>query len=167
MLRDKTKAFLVLGSNVGDRNANLDAAESAVASAGGIYLDRASPTYESPPEGPADQGDFLNRVLAIETWLGPRELLRACQDIEKTLGRMDKGSNGPRVIDVDILLYDELIVDEADLKIPHARLKRRPFFLQPLADVAGDILIPGEGVRVSRLLADLAPYELQLYREKY
>lgn len=167
MLRDKTTAFLALGSNVGDRKANLDAAESAVASARGIYLDRASPTYESPPEGPADQPRFLNRVLAIDTWLGPRELLRACQDIEKALGPKKKGSQGPRAIDVDILLYGELVLDEPNLKIPHEDLKRRPFFLKPLADVAGDIVIPGEGVPVSRLLADLAPYELDVYREKY
>jgi 2-amino-4-hydroxy-6-hydroxymethyldihydropteridine diphosphokinase len=167
MLREKITAFIALGSNVGDRKANLDAAESAIASAGGIYLDQASETYESPPEGPADQPHFLNRVLAIDTWLGPRELLRTCQDIEAALGPKTKGSQGPRVIDVDVLLYGDLVVDEPDLKIPHEDLKRRPFFLKPLADVAGDILIPGEGVRVSSLLADLAPYELNVYRDKY
>lgn len=167
MLRDKITAFIALGSNVGDRNANLDAAESAVASAGGIYLDRASPTYESPPDGPTDQPHFLNRVLAIDTWLGPRELLRACEEVEKALGPKEKGSQGPRVIDVDVLLYGDLVVDEPDLKIPHEDLKSRAFFLKPLADVAGDIVIPGEGTPVSRLLADLAPYELDVYREKY
>jgi len=165
MMRDKTTAFIALGSNVGDRVANLDAAESAVASAAGIYLDQASPTYESPPDGPTDQPHFLNRVLAIDTWLGPRELLRACEGVEKALGPKEKGSQGPRVIDVDVLLYGDLVVDEPDLKIPHEDLKRRPFFLKPLADVAGDIVIPGEGVPVSRLLADLAPYELDVYRE--
>ena len=167
MLRDKITAYLALGSNVGDRNANLDAAESALASAAGIYLDRVSPTYESPPDGPADQPHFLNRVLAIETWLGPRELLRACEEVEKALGPKEKGSQGPRTIDVDILLYDEAVIDEPNLKIPHEDLTRRPFFLQPLADVAGDVVIPGEGVPLSRLLADLAPYELSVYREKY
>jgi 2-amino-4-hydroxy-6-hydroxymethyldihydropteridine diphosphokinase len=167
MTRDKTTAFLALGSNAGDRGANLDAAESAVASARGIYLDRASPTYESPPEGGADQPPFLNRVLAIDTWLGPRELLRTCEEIEKALGRTGKRSGGPRTVDVDILLYGELVVDEPDLKIPHARLKTRPFFLKPLADVAGDVALPGEGVRLSRLLADLAPYDLTVYEEKY
>jgi 2-amino-4-hydroxy-6-hydroxymethyldihydropteridine diphosphokinase len=167
MLRDKTTAYIALGSNVGDRKANLDAAESAVASAGGIYLDHASPTYESPPEGPTDQPHFLNRVLAIDTWLGPHELLKACEEVEKALGPKKKGSQGPRVIDVDVLLYGDLVVDEPDLKIPHEDLKSRPFFLKPLADVAGDIVIPGEGVPVSRLLADLAPYELNVYHEKY
>jgi 2-amino-4-hydroxy-6-hydroxymethyldihydropteridine diphosphokinase len=153
MLRDKTTAYIALGSNVGDRKANLDAAESAVASAGGIYLDHASPTYESPPEGPTDQPHF--------------ELLKACEEVEKALGPKKKGSQGPRVIDVDVLLYGDLVVDEPDLKIPHEDLKSRPFFLKPLADVAGDIVIPGEGVPVSRLLADLAPYELNVYHEKY
>jgi 2-amino-4-hydroxy-6-hydroxymethyldihydropteridine diphosphokinase len=167
MMRDKTTAFLALGSNVGDRKANLDAAESAVASARGIYLDRASPTYESPPEGGADQPPFLNRVLAIDTWLGPRELLRTCEEIERALGRKEKGSGGPRTADVDILLYGDAVIDEPELKVPHARLKTRPFFLQPLADVAGDVVLPGEGLPLSRLLADLAPYELTLYKEKY
>jgi len=167
MLRDKIRAYVALGSNVGDRFANLDAAEAAVASAQGIYLDRSSPTYESPPAGPVDQPDFLNRVLAVDTWLRPRELLEACAKIEKDLGRARKKAKGPRVIDVDILLYGDLVVDEADLKIPHEALTQRPFFLKPLMDVAGDILIPGEGVPASRLLAKLAPYELTLYELSY
>ncbi len=167
MLRDKIGSFLALGSNVGDRFVNLDAGEAAVASARGIYLDRASPTYESPAAGSGKQPDFLNRVLGVETWLNPRELLETCMEIEGDLGRNRRGRKGPRVIDVDILLYDDLMVDEADLKIPHEALKNRPFFLQPLMDVAGDIMIPGEGIFISDLLAALAPYELELYEKKY
>ena len=167
MLRDKNRAYLALGSNVGDRYANLDAGEAAVASARGMYLDRASPTYESPAAGPKDQPDFLNRVLVVETWLAPRELLETCLKVESDLGRERKGPKGPRVIDVDILLYGDLVLGEADLKIPHEALTSRPFFLKPLMDVAGDIMIPGEGVFVSRLLAALAPYELTLYEKKY
>jgi 2-amino-4-hydroxy-6-hydroxymethyldihydropteridine diphosphokinase len=166
-LRDKIRAYLALGSNVGDRFGNLDAGEAAVASAKGIYLDRASPTYESPAAGPKDQPDFLNRVLAVETWLGPRELLETCLKIESDLGRERNGRKGPRVIDVDILLYGDLVLDEPDLKIPHGALKSRPFFLKPLMDVAGDFIIPGEGAFVSRLLSALAPYELALYEKKY
>lgn len=167
MLRDKIRAFLALGSNVGDRFANLDAGEAAVASARGIYLDRASPTYESPAAGPEKQPDFLNRVLDIEIWLNPRELLETCMQIESDLGRTRRGRKGPRVIDLDILLYDDSIIDEPDLKIPHEALKNRPFFLKPLMDVAGDVMIPGEGVFISDMLAALAPYELEPYRKKY
>jgi 2-amino-4-hydroxy-6-hydroxymethyldihydropteridine diphosphokinase len=167
MLRDKIRAFLALGSNVGDRFANLDAGEAAVASARGIYLDRASPTYESPAAGSKDQPDFLNRVLVVETWLNPRELLETCMQIERDLGRKRRDRKGPRVIDADILLYDASIIDEADLKIPHQALNNRPFFLKPLMDVAGDVMIPGEGVFTSDLLAALAPYELTSYDKKY
>lgn len=167
MMRDKIKAYLALGSNVGDRFANLDAGESAVASARGMYLDRASPTYESPAAGPGKQPDFLNRVLDVEIWLSPRELLEMCLQIERDLGRKGTDRSGPRVIDIDILLFDDLIVDEPDLKIPHEALKDRPFFLKPLMDVANDVMIPGEGVFTSSLLAALAPYELALYEKKY
>jgi 2-amino-4-hydroxy-6-hydroxymethyldihydropteridine diphosphokinase len=167
MLRDKITAYLALGSNVGDRFANLDAGEAAVASANGVYLDRASPTYESPPAEGGNHPDFLNRVLVVDTWLNPRELLETCQKIEIDLGRKKKGRNEPRIIDVDILLYGDLTIDEEDLKIPHEALKKRPFFLKPLMDVAGDIMIPGEGVFVSNLLAALAPFELDAYRKKY
>lgn len=166
-MRDKIRAYLALGSNVGDRYANLDAGEAEVASAAGIYLDRASPTYESPAAGPAEQPDFLNRVLNVEIWLGPRELLATCLEIERSMGRGGKDREGPRVIDVDILLYGDLVIDEPDLKIPHAALKDRPFFLQPLMDLAGDVIIPGEGVFASQLLAALAPYELKLFEKKY
>jgi 2-amino-4-hydroxy-6-hydroxymethyldihydropteridine diphosphokinase len=167
MLRDKITAYVALGSNVGDRFANLGAAEAAVASAQGVYLGHASPTYESPPAEGGNQPDFLNRVLVIDTWLNPRELLETCQKIEAALGRKQKGSKGPRVIDVDILLYGDLILDEEDLKIPHEALKKRPFFLKPLMDVAGDVMIPGEGTFLSTFLAALAPYELALYEKKY
>lgn len=167
MLRDKTRAYLALGSNVGDRYANLDAGESAVASARGIYLDRASPTYESPAAGPGKQPDFLNRVLDVEIWLNPRELLETCLQIERDMGRKGTDRSGPRVIDVDILLYGDMIVDERDLRIPHEALKNRPFFLKPLMNVADDVIIPGEGVYTSSLLAALAPYELALYEGEY
>ena len=166
-MRDKIRAYLALGSNVGDRYANLDAGEVEVASAAGVYLDRASPTYESPAAGPGDQPDFLNRVLNVEIWLGPRELLATCLEIERGMGRNAKGRDGPRVIDVDILLYGDLVIDEPDLKIPHAALKERPFFLQPLMDIAGDVIIPGEGTYASQMLAALAPYELKLFVKKY
>jgi len=167
MMRDKTYAYLGLGSNVGDREAHLNAAESALAAAKGMYLDRTSPTYESPPDGPGDQPDFLNRVLGIETWLGPRELLQTCLAVENQLGRKRDVPQGPRTVDVDILLYGEVVLDDPELQIPHPALRRRPFFLQPLWDLAGDISLPGSGLRLSQLLAELAPYELRLYEREF
>jgi 2-amino-4-hydroxy-6-hydroxymethyldihydropteridine diphosphokinase len=167
MLKDKINAYLALGSNVGDRMANLDAGESEVASATGVYLDRASPTYESPAAENPDQPPFYNRVVALEIWLSPRELLELCLAIENKMGRLRREDKGPRVIDVDILLFGDAVIDEADLKIPHAALPRRPFFLQPLKDLVGDVVIPGQTARLSQMLAALAPYELTEVRLRY
>jgi 2-amino-4-hydroxy-6-hydroxymethyldihydropteridine diphosphokinase len=163
MFKDKITAYVALGSNLGDRYAHLDAAQSAVARAQGVYLDQTSPTYESPAVELAAQPPFLNRVLALNVWFTPRELLAMCQDIERRLGREPTVPKGPRVIDVDILLFGAATVNEPDLVIPHAALARRPFFLQPLKDVAGDIIAPGFNLPLSRLLGALAPYELTLY----
>lgn len=159
---------MALGSNLGDRMKNLNDAESRVASAGGIYLDRASPTYESPPAENENQPKFLNRVLAIETWLTPRELLTTCKKIEAAMGRDPAApTKGPRVIDIDILLYGDLIINEPDLQIPHAALFRRPFFLKPLKDLTGDFVPPGHNRPLSSILADLAPYELVKVERSY
>ena len=167
MLREKIETYLALGSNLGDRLANLNAAQSAVASAKGFYLDRTSPTYESPAADLPDQPRFLNRVLDVQVWLTPRELLETCQGIEAKLGREVGIPKGPRVIDIDILIYGDAAVNETDLIIPHPALTRRAFFLQPLKDIAGDMVLPGAGVPLSRLLAALAPYELIPYKPTY
>lgn len=167
MLRDKVQTYLAVGSNLGDRAANLDAAQSALASAKGLYLDHASPTYESPAADRPDQPRFLNRVLDVHVWLSPRELLETCKGLETKLGREPGTPKGPRVIDIDILLYNDAAVNETDLIIPHPSLAQRPFFLQPLKDLAGDIILPGAGIPISRLLAALAPYELVPYKSAY
>jgi len=160
MLKDKTAVYLALGSNLGDRYANLERGEDILASAGGFYLDRSSPTYESPAADLPDQPKFLNRVLALDTWYEPREVLAACQRVEQAMGRERTTDKGPRIIDVDILLFGQAVVNEADLVIPHAALARRPFFLQPLLDLLGDMTPPGASQRLSQMLAALAPYEL-------
>jgi 2-amino-4-hydroxy-6-hydroxymethyldihydropteridine diphosphokinase len=164
MLREKIEVYLALGSNLGDRFANLDAAQSGIASAKGLYLDRSSPTYESPAADLPDQPRFLNRVLDVQVWLTPRELLETCQGLEVKLGRESGIPKGPRIIDIDILLYGYETVNEPDLVIPHPALARRAFFLQPLKDIVGDMILPGAGVPLSRLLAALAPYELVPYK---
>lgn len=167
MVTEKIRAYVALGSNLGDRMANLDQASSRLAAYGGIYLDRSSPTYASPPAEVPDQPPFFNRVLALEVWLPPRGLLAACRRVEDEMGRVREADKGPRVIDADILLFGEAVIREPELTIPHEALTRRAFFLQPLKDLMGDAVIPGTGSRISQLLAALAPYDLTEVKTGY
>ena len=125
------RAFLSLGSNLGDRVEMLGAARAALIASNDIRLAAFSPVVETDPVDVTDQPRFLNQVLAVDTRLAPRGLLEACLDVERGLGR-DRSAGprrGPRTIDVDILLYDGLSIDEPGLTIPHRRLATRPFFL--------------------------------------
>lgn len=125
------RAFLSLGSNVGDRVEMLGATRGALIACADIRLAAFSPVVETDPVDVADQPRFLNQVLAIDTRLAPRGLLDVCLDVERGLGR-DRSAGprrGPRTIDVDILLYDGLWIDEQGLNVPHPRLAARPFFL--------------------------------------
>jgi 2-amino-4-hydroxy-6-hydroxymethyldihydropteridine diphosphokinase len=145
--------YLGLGSNLGDRKAFLDSAISTLAPA--VRVSRLSPIYETIPWGYSDQDDFLNMVVEAETDLGPKQLLVLLKGIEVKLGRQPRFRNGPREIDIDILLYDDVILDEVGLRIPHPRLAERAFMLVPLADLAPDLEIPGVGKTVSELLKNL------------
>jgi 2-amino-4-hydroxy-6-hydroxymethyldihydropteridine diphosphokinase len=147
------RIYLGLGSNLGDRKSYLDAAISAMAPA--VRASQISPIYETDPWGYNDQDDFLNMVAEAETDLGPKQLLVRLKGIEVNLGRQPRFRNGPREIDIDILIYDELILDEAGLRIPHPRLPERAFMLVPLADLAPGLSIPGLDKTVAELLADL------------
>ena len=125
-------AYLGLGSNVGDRRANLIAAAEAVGPR------RMSSIYETAPQGEVlDQPDFLNAVVEIETELGPEELLTRCKEIESALGREMGGvRHGPRPIDIDILLLGDVEYDSERLHIPHRDLETRRFVLEPLKELA-------------------------------
>jgi 2-amino-4-hydroxy-6-hydroxymethyldihydropteridine diphosphokinase len=125
-------AYLGLGSNVGDRRANLIAAAEAVGAR------RMSSIYETAPQGEVlDQPDFLNAVVEIETELGPEELLTRCKEIESALGREMAGvRHGPRPIDIDILLLGDVEYDSERLHIPHRDLETRRFVLEPLKELA-------------------------------
>jgi 2-amino-4-hydroxy-6-hydroxymethyldihydropteridine diphosphokinase len=147
------KIFLGLGSNLGDRRDYLDAAISAMPPA--VNILRRSPIYETAPWGFTDQDNFLNMVVEAETELGPKQLLILLKGIEVKLGRQTRFQNGPREIDLDILLYDDLVFDDSGLRIPHPRLHERAFILAPLADLAPDLEIPGVGKTVARCLAEL------------
>jgi 2-amino-4-hydroxy-6-hydroxymethyldihydropteridine diphosphokinase len=142
------EAFVALGSNLGDRAANLKRARDAMA-AGPLRIDAASSVYETEPWGPVPQGPYLNQVVRGATELAPRALLAALHTIETELGRRRKREVrfGPRTIDLDILVYGELSLAEPDLEIPHPRILERPFVLVPLAEIAPDRVIRGERVR--------------------
>lgn len=151
--------FLALGSNLGDREANLTAAVAALSSAPDIAFVEESPRLATRPVGgPTGQGDYLNSACRVETALPPLDLLRVVQDIERRLGRRREAESarwGPRIIDIDILLYGARIVNEPGLAVPHPRLAERFFALAPLAAIAPLTEVPGTGKTVRALLAAL------------
>ncbi|MGZ4802805.1 MAG: 2-amino-4-hydroxy-6-hydroxymethyldihydropteridine diphosphokinase [Acidimicrobiia bacterium] len=131
-----TRAYLGLGSNLGDRLAHLQAALDALATVEAIAIAAVSHVYETAPVGGPDQDDYLNAVVAIDTGLTPRELLGVAMRIEQLADRVRAGRWGPRTLDVDILLYGDERIDDPDLEIPHPRMRERGFVLAPLHDVA-------------------------------
>ncbi len=141
--------YLGLGSNVGDREANLAAAVRLLRRVPGLRPARLSALYETEPVGPVAQPWFLNQVMEAECWLNPRELLAAVLEVERVLGRVRRERWGPRPLDVDILVFGERRVEEPDLTVPHPALQERAFALVPLAELAPDLEL--EGVTVAEL----------------
>lgn len=130
------RAFLGMGSNLGDREGHLRAAVSSLSGVVGV-----SPLYETDPVGgPNGQGPYLNIVVEITTELSPRELLGVCHRLETAAGRVRTERWGPRTLDVDILLMEGVTVDEPDLQVPHPRLWERKFVVAPLFDLAPDLV---------------------------
>jgi len=156
--------YLALGSNLGDRLGNLKAARAALSPQ--VRLLAASPVYETPPWGYEDQPAFLNQVLEVETDLDPWELLVYFKQIEKQLGRQPSIRNGPRLIDLDILFYNERIIDMPGIAIPHPRLHERAFVLVPMADLAPDFRHPLMGKKVWQLLAQVDTTGIVRYPEQ-
>ena len=149
------RAYVGLGANLGDREATIRRAVELLADADGIDVLAVSALRETDPVGLEDQPRFLNGAAALETTLRPGVLLEVLLGIERVLGRVRDGVRfGPRTIDLDLLLYDEETVDEPGLTVPHPRLHERRFALEPLAELAPALAIPGRG-RVSDLLARL------------
>ena len=147
-------AYLSLGSNLGDRPQYLRRACQAL-EARGIRLRRVSSVYETAPVEVVDQGWFLNCVLEVETTLPPLAFLRELQQIERELGRQRERPKGPRTIDIDILLYGDLILDTPELVLPHPRMLERRFVLEPLRELAPDLPLPNSSRRVGELWQDL------------
>lgn len=150
-----SRAYLGLGSNVGERLENLKGAVAALAEAPGVTVVAVSGVYRTEPVGREDQPEYLNAVVAIETGLTPSELLLLVNRIERSHGRKRDVRWGPRTLDIDILLFGMEEVNEADLEIPHPRMSGRRFVLVPLAELAPGAVLP-DGTPVVRLLEGLA-----------
>jgi 2-amino-4-hydroxy-6-hydroxymethyldihydropteridine diphosphokinase len=133
-----TRSALGLGSNLGDRKANLDEAVRRLEQTEGVTLVSRSSNYQTPPWGPVPQDDYLNICLVIDTILTPHELLGRCLEIEKELGRVRDVRWGPRTIDMDVLIYGMEKVEDEDLELPHPRMGDRAFVLIPLAEIWPD-----------------------------
>ncbi|MEN1939545.1 2-amino-4-hydroxy-6-hydroxymethyldihydropteridine diphosphokinase [Luteimonas sp. MJ246] len=151
------RAFIGLGGNMGDVAATLRSALAALDALPATRLVQASRFYRTPAWGVEAQPDFINAVAVLETALAPRALLDALLAIERGHGReraADGSRWGPRTLDLDLLLYGDLVVDEPGLVVPHPQLHARAFVLVPLKEVAPDALVPGRG-RVDALLAGM------------
>ena len=145
-------AYISAGSNIGDREANLDFSVRRLGERGKLI--QASSFFETEPVGYADQPWFLNQVFELETALKPHELLTWCNEIENACGRVRTFPNAPRTLDLDILFYGERIISGLDLIIPHPRITERRFVLEPLFEIAPDMLHPVENKTIRDLLAN-------------
>jgi 2-amino-4-hydroxy-6-hydroxymethyldihydropteridine diphosphokinase len=144
-------AYIGLGSNLENPVAQLQAGFAALAALPRTKLVARSSFYRTEPVGYRDQPDFVNAVARIDTTLSPRALLDALLAIERTRGRVREFANAPRTLDLDVLVYGDVICDEPGLVIPHPRLHERGFALVPMAEIAPDCVVPGRG-RVADLL---------------
>ncbi len=146
--------YLALGSNLGDREAHL---RQAIAELKGPELEivKVSPVYETAPQGFLDQGWFLNLVVEAATTLFPMQLLKRCQRVERLMKRQRQIANGPRTIDIDILLYGTAIIRTKGLEAPHPRYRERRFVLEPLADIAPSLKDPVTKRNVREMLAEV------------
>lgn len=150
------RAYVGLGSNLGDREQTLRAALAALAEHPRLDLVAVSSLIDTEPVGYTDQPRFLNGVAVLETELSARELLALLLEVERRFGRSREGvpAEGPRTLDLDLLVYGAAEIEEPGLRVPHPRLHERRFVLEPLAEVAPGLEVPGRG-RVEALLARL------------
>jgi len=149
------RAYLSLGSNLGDRSQTISLAVEALADIPGITVLQVATVLETDPVGYLEQGKFLNTVVEIDTTLSPHELLLTVQRIEDKAGRVRGVRFGPRTLDIDILLYGSRVVDEERLVIPHPRMREREFVLAPLAEIAPLAAVPPGNKTVQELYAEL------------
>ena len=147
-------AFVGLGSNLGEPAAQVERAIEALRRLPHSSMTKRSSLYRTAPWGGIEQPDFVNGVVAIETTLTAQALMEELLAIERRLGRRrDVERYGPRMIDLDLLLYDDAVIDEPQLRVPHPHMHERAFVLVPLAEIAPDVAIPGQGSVVAALAA--------------
>lgn len=145
------RLFVGLGSNLGDRFRNMREAVGRLGAGKDITVVAVSPLYETEPEGVTDQPMFLNGAAECRTGLEPREVLRRFHDVEVAMGRVRNERWGPRTIDLDLLLYDDRVIAEEGLRVPHPRMHERSFVLRPMRDLAPDVVHPVEGLTIETL----------------
>ena len=133
------RVYLGIGSNLGDRRRNIEAAIELLRDTGDIEVARISTLYETDPVGGPPQGKFLNGALEVKTNLAPYDLLKSLNKIEEKLGRVRTIKHGPRTLDLDILTYDDITINQPDLVIPHPQMTLRDFVLKPLTEIAPEI----------------------------
>ena len=149
------RAYVGLGANLGDRETTLRRAVERLGRVDGVEVVGVSQLVETDPVGVVDQPRFLNGAVAVETTLSPQELLDALLSVERELGRVRDGERwGPRTLDLDLLVYGDLVVEEPGLRVPHPRLHERRFALEPLAELDPELEVPGRG-SVGALLSAL------------
>ncbi len=146
-------AYIALGANLGDPAATVNAAFAAISGLPQTRLIATSALYRTAPVGITEQPEFINAAARVDTTLAPEALLDALLAIEQQFGRVRELRNGPRTLDLDVLLYDDQIIDTPRLTLPHPRLHLRAFVLYPLADVAPELTIPGRGTLAAWLPA--------------
>lgn len=139
--------IVALGSNLGDKAANIESAIANLEEKGDVRVVRRSRNYATDPWGKTDQDWFVNACVAVTTKLSPRDLLVRCKDIEERMGRVTTERWGPRIIDLDLLIYGDTVLNEPDLILPHPHMAERAFVLAPLMDIAPDLVIGGRSVR--------------------
>lgn len=146
-------AYLLTGSNLGDRASSLQKANALIVQSCGKIISYSS-LYETAPWGLLEQPAFLNQAIAVETSLEPEELMQALLEIEAAMGRIRDARYGPRIIDLDILLYDQVIMERPILHLPHPALPQRRFALTPLAEIAPALIHPVLQKNIQELLAE-------------
>lgn len=152
-------AFISLGSNMGDRESFLKKAIDSLGNNENIIIEKLSSIYETDPVGYTDQDCFLNMVVQIKTGLSPIELLRVCLNIEEEIGRVREIRWGPRVIDLDILLYNDENIEMESLQVPHPRLQERAFVIVPLLEINRSIKLPTTNAPLAEVLDEIPDKE--------
>ena len=153
----KARAFIGAGANLGEPVRQIRQAQDELEKSPGVRLGAVSSLYRTQPEGPIAQPPFVNAVFSLECGISPQELLALLLSVEEKMGRIRRERWGPRLIDLDLLFFDESIISEQGLEVPHPRLHERRFVLAPLVEIAPDVVHPVIQKPVSELLDGLPP----------